>query len=281
MRHARRWRLQRWVVDNQNKGIDDVNVIIVARNRFDYRLKNALRSLRDQSYPQDLIHITLVDYDSDPDLVELYLDLCESFSVNLLRAEKTEIWCKSHALNIAIKKTKQKYILSSDVDVIFEKHYIQEAIQDLKRNPFQVILADLLELPKIELNEIDFAKMRALSKPRYGSSNYIVSMPFALTCLFQYVRGYDEFYKLWGKEDDDLLKRFNMIGMDKKRLSKSFHLHQWHPKHEGIDEVSFKKQLEINTRYLETSHTVVRNPDDWGNSQSCSILYSHDDSISL
>ena len=48
---------------------EDITVVIGVKNRFDHRLENAFKSIRSQDYPQKLIKITLVDYDSDKKLI--------------------------------------------------------------------------------------------------------------------------------------------------------------------------------------------------------------------
>lgn len=214
-----------------------------------------------------MIQITLVDYDSNVKLVSKYKQLCEKYNAQLIRVDNQLVWCKSHALNIAIKQTTTKYILSSDVDIIFEKNYIHESIKLLKKNVFQVILADMLDLPPLEINNLDFENLKPLSKSRYKGSGYVIAIPLALTYFFKKIRGYDEQYKLWGKEDDDLIKRFYMLGVDKKLIQSSYHLHQWHSKYEGVKNLDFKKQLNWNTEYFNNTHSLVRNNKNWGTLQ--------------
>lgn len=243
---------------------DDVNVIIPVRDRCDHRIVNALRSLRAQHYDPSLIAITVVDYDSRAELISAYRAICDRYGVTYLRVENKPVWCKSHALNIAIRRTSQKYILASDVDIIFEQRYIAEAVAAVRSDPYQVVLARLLDLPEPVIDARDLEALRLVARHRYGTSSYAVAIPFALAFFFKHIRGYDEFYKLWGKEDDDLIKRFLMLGLRKRILESSFHLHQWHPKHEGVEADELARQLPLNERRLARRRTLRRNRARWG-----------------
>jgi cellulose synthase/poly-beta-1,6-N-acetylglucosamine synthase-like glycosyltransferase len=105
---------------------NDINVVIAVKNRGDRkRVENAFKSIRNQDYSQNLIKITLVDYDSNKIVIPRLKKLCELYNVEYIRVENKPVWCKSHALNIAIKKAKTKYILSTDIDIIFREDYIK------------------------------------------------------------------------------------------------------------------------------------------------------------
>ena len=184
IRRLRRLYLRLYVYLRNIKSREDINVIIVARNRFDDRIINSLKSIRKQTHSQDLIKITIVDYDSDNSLIQKYKEVAKIFNAEYIRVDNKPVWCKSHALNIAIKKSNTKYILSSDVDILLEDNYIREAIVELRKNPFQIILADMLDLPKTNIDELNFNKLKPLAKSRYKGSGYVVAVPLALTYFF-------------------------------------------------------------------------------------------------
>src|SRR4029079_2259886 len=60
---GRLW-LRRAVLRHELSRTDDITAVIGSRNRADYRLENAIRSIRSQTYPADLIRIVVVDYGS-------------------------------------------------------------------------------------------------------------------------------------------------------------------------------------------------------------------------
>lgn len=242
---------------------EDITVVISVKNRYDTRITNALKSIRNQDYNQDLINITVVDYDSQKGLIPKYKKVCDKFNAEYLRVDNKPIWCKSHALNIAIKRAKTKYILSTDVDNIFEKTYIKEAIKELRRNAFQVILSEIRDLPKHSIKTEDFDELKSLAKLRYKRDNPGTNL--TLTCFYHKIHGYDEVYKLWGKEDCDLVKRFYLMGLNIKSIrDNSYFLHQWHPKFEGILNQNYLEQLMKNNEYFIKHNSIVRNKDGWG-----------------
>lgn len=246
------------------KAENDITIIIPVKNRFDYRIKNALKSIRNQDYDPNLIKIVVVDYDSNKELIQKYSSLCEQYNADYLRIEDKPVWCKSHALNIAIKRAKTKYILCTDVDVIFEKDYIKEAIKELKKNYFQVLLSHCFDLPKGSedlINKLEFKRLKSMSKVRKWEGSPGICL--TLTYFFHRIKGYDEEYKLWGREDDDLLKRFELYGLTIKNIKdNAVYLHQWHPKYEGIK--INKKQINKNEQHFSENNSIIRNKEGWG-----------------
>lgn len=247
---------------------EDITVVIAVKNRCDYRLVNALQSIRNQEYDQRLIKIILVDYDSDKELIPRYEEICRKYRSRYIRVDDKEIWNKPHALNIGIREVKTKYLLSSDVDIIFEKNYIKEAIRELKRNPFQVILARCLDLPKDSIKEREFNKLKESARKRFDFDYLSPGINLTYTYFYHKIRGYDEWYQLWRGLDDDLIKRFELLGLSAKEISsKTCYLHQWHPKFDGRRKESKKhieQQIKKNRDYFESNNSIVRNKKGWG-----------------
>jgi hypothetical protein len=239
---------------------NDLTVVIGIKNIPLQRLINAFDSIRNQDYPKELIDIILVDYGSMQELISQYKSLCENFDAEYIRLDKGLIWSRSHALNIAIKKAKSKYILSTDADVIFEVNYIKEAIKELHRNPYKYILARCLDAPEDTINERDYFRLKAISTYRSDDVNRGINM--TLTYYYHKIHGYDENYIGWGAEDDDLIKRFRLLGLRKKDISHiSSYIHQWHPKNWGLVNDEQRKK---NEDYFMNNHSIVRNKDGWG-----------------
>jgi glycosyltransferase involved in cell wall biosynthesis len=239
---------------------DDVTVIAAIRDIPDHRIINAFDSIRSQDYPKQLIKIIFVDYSSMKKLIPKYKSLCENYDTEYIRLENKPIWNKSHALNIAIKKANSKYILSTDADIMFEKNYIKEAVKELQRDPYQYILARCLDAPEDAMNETDYFKLKVISTYRSDTINRGINM--TLTHFYHKINGYDEGYTGWGAEDDDMIKRFRLLGLKKRDITHiSSYIHQWHPKSWGsINDEQRKK----NEDYFMNNHTIVRNKDGWG-----------------
>jgi glycosyltransferase involved in cell wall biosynthesis len=239
---------------------DNVTVVMGIRNIHDQRIINAFDSIRTQDYPKELIKIILVDYGSVEELIPKYTFLCEKYDAEYIRLDNRPIWSRSHALNIAIKRAKSKYLLSTDADIMFEINYIKEAVKELQRDLYQYILARCLDAPEEAMNETDYFKLKAISTYRSDTINRGINM--TLTHFYHKIHGYDERYTGWGAEDDDLIKRFRLVGLKKRDISHiSSYIHQWHPRSWGSVN---DEQRNKNEDYFMNNHSIVRNKDGWG-----------------
>ncbi len=254
---------------------EDITVIVGVKNRCDYRLVNAFKSLRNQEYDSRLISIILVDYDSNSEFMDRYKEICGRFDVEYLRVENKPAWNRSHCLNIGIKKANTKYICTTDVDIIFEKNYLSECIKELRKRPFQVLLSNFYNSPKDAISgEIDVVGEYSMIKDKCGfqitemgiRGTLTTGINLALTCFYHAVNGYDERYSLWGSEDFDLIKRFSLLGLKVKDMSsKSSWIHQQHEKQEGVNKIpNLKAKIGENKAYMNNTHTIVRNENGWG-----------------
>jgi len=257
---------------------NDITVVIGVKNRCDFRLINALKSIRNQDYNKKLIDIILVDYDSDKNFIKTYKEICKQHTVNYIRIENKPVWSRSHCLNIGIKKAKTKYTLTTDTDMIFEKNYIRTAIEELQKSPSQIIVAemhgtvegnitpdtdvikDYKKLKKIR------RKMKDIEKVKDSEYFYGKSINLTYTKFYHHIHGYDEFFEVWGAEDDDLMKRFLLLGLTMTEItSKTSYIHQWHPRWEGTELKSLEdKQYKKNFNYYLDNNSIIRNKDGWG-----------------
>ena len=244
---------------------EDITVIIGLKNRCDHRIINYFKSIRNQDYDQKLINIKLIDYDSKKRHIRQLKQICKKYNAEYTRVENKPIWNRSHCLNIGIKRTNTKYILASDVDIIFNKNYIQETVKILQKDPFQVIISDcfwLKKLPAKQLNSLNFKKVQSsLIKSEIG-----YGIALTLTYFFKKIRGYDERVQLWGGEDKDIIKRLSIKGVKEKNIKdSSFYFHQWHELYEGVKKSpKFKKQLTQNMHISNYDFSIIRNKRGWG-----------------
>ena len=83
--------------------------------------------------------------------------------------------------------------------------------------------------------------------------------------LFHVARGYDEYYEVWGNEDDDLYRRFRYLGLRPKALGpESFYMHQWHAESARGRDGKNAEQVRRNQLYLAKARSILRNDDGWG-----------------
>jgi len=255
---------------------EDISVIIPVRNREAFRLSNVIKSIRNQDYPGGLIQIYVVDYGSNEDYSTQYKTICNKNNIRMIHVSNNLRWNKSHALNIAIKEVKTKYLLISDVDILFEENYISTVINEIKKDLYQVVLCRPLDSPReIDFSNKDITKsynlIKSMCKYRGSKkeSNYLygTGIAFSLTLFFKWIRGYDENYLIWGAEDDDLIKRFNLLGLKTTYITdKSSYIHQWHEKYANLEQEKkeIRDQIKINKYYYHNNNSIIRNIQGYG-----------------
>ena len=250
----------------------DITVILAHRNRADHRLINALRSLATQRYSLGTIRTLIIDYGSNPDQLERLRMIARDFGAECQEV-KGGAWNKSHCLNIGLRRVETPYLMVFDVDNILADNYLTEAVSRMQRDPLLVVYSVCSWLPDSctpELESaaaagrpVDTAALKPLGRLRilpYGTGVVV-----GRTCFFHAIRGYDEFYELYGAEDDDLARRFEFLGLRPISIHEaSYYLHQWHPRREGVQSEGLAEVRARNNEHLAKSTSIVRNPRGWG-----------------
>jgi len=244
-----------------------ITLVLTNRDR-DLRIVNAsLKSLNLQSDKE--FKIFLVDYGSELNYIVNLKALVKEFNfVELIICPvQGQLWNKSRAINIALKKCQTAYFLVGDIDLIFHPNFIKNAKK--MSNPREVHYFQYGFLSFDEsLKEQDFDAYEVDFK---GNDEVTGTTLFPVEVL-KSVNGYDEFYHGWGAEDTDIHIRLKQAGLsvifqDSEILVK----HQWHPKAYRSKNSSnpFHSVLErINHSYMTlTDHSKrskVNIQNEWG-----------------
>jgi len=278
----RRRRLLKVINDSHTEKPDDITIMIGIKNRVNYRLANSLKSLRSQTYPNNLIKIIVVDYENDEENSAKLKKICALHDAKILRVNNRPVWNKSHCFNVAIKHTTTKFLMSNDADMIMSSNFIESVVNTLKSNPLSLVLAEMRDLPEAmestlkkyaEENSVpDIEFLKANTKVRkthtqLGKENENAHISILATYTFFYhcIHGYDEFYELWGAEDNDMFRRFYYFGLTPKNINdRAFYMHQWHQQFEGLQKDNIKATIKRNQDYYYNNHSIVRNKDSWG-----------------
>lgn len=153
----------------------------------------------------------------------------------LIVREPTEEWSRSYALNQAAREVKQHgptpWLCFTDADMIFPSHWLKSAIAATaikwKGDP-PIRLTHSRDLPE----DFDFSAYYDDETLRRASTPHpSVGMGAAMLVprhWFERVGGFDEFYKVWGCEDNDLVWRAAWDGLEIDWLPNTFVAHQWH-----------------------------------------------------
>jgi len=268
---SRAW-LRRAVLRDELLKPDDVTVLIGIRNRADYRLVNALRSIRAQTH--QAVQIIVVDYGSEQNHSRLIRSACLRYGADFVRIDHAPVWSRSRCLNIGIRRATTKFVLASDADVVFSPRYLSDAIAALKDFPFSVICSPMLDLPETSSDffrkasetgdDPQVENWKKQCSPRLDWE-FHPGVVITYTSFFKLIRGYDEHYELWGAEDVDLLRRLTYLGVKPRgHGAASYYLHQWHAKFEGIQDTEYAGQVRWNHMYLARNHSILRNDVNWG-----------------
>lgn len=253
---------------------DDVTIIVGIRNRADYRLENALRSIRGQTHPAELVHLLVVDYGSEPAHARRAETICSEHGAEYLYVDNAPVWNRSHCVNVGIRRTVTKFLMISDVEILLSPRYVSDAVALLRASPSSIVLSPMLDLPEESAEileqsaragedlQLDMWKQWARVRRAYRVDVH-TSICVGYTTFFKAIRGFDEYYEQWGGEDDDLVRRFKYLGLTPRPLqSDSFYLHQWHADSRGRG--SSAEQTQLNRKHYRRTHSILRNDRNWG-----------------
>lgn len=190
-----------------------------------------------------------------------------------------QTWSRSYALNEAAALARTPYLCFTDADMIFPSNWYSIAksyalsrtfgffltdSRDLQENmPYRLLTHSLLDDPTGDRHR---RVMLDLSTPhdRVGQGGGMI-VPRE---WFLRVGGFDEFYRVWAAEDNDLVQRIGWDGFDVEWLPNTFVAHQWHrrdwPSEEQVLQV--QKNRDYFRDRIMAGGPIIRNggPVRWG-----------------
>ena len=215
---------------------------IAIKNKPEETAKRSLEGLLGQTHP---CNVNIVDFGSTEENLKWERKLFSS--VNFIEA-KTDLehYSSSRALNIGIKRVETPYTLITDIDLIPSSNFVEEVMKVL--NDKTAVLCRRIDL------DDDGNEIRLHSEGAYGACLAIQ------TDWLKKVRGFDETYTYWGREDDDMFDRIKQDGFglvwldtDKVSLKHQFHL------------PASSQTLEENIKYYNIPNKpLIRNAKGWG-----------------
>jgi len=135
--------------------------------------------------------------------------------------------CK--AKNIALKISRNPIIIISDPEVYHISPCITKMREMLQKNPKQFIVPGSMYLSK-NINqtvELFFLNKKVFSFIPHSMAPYIGGV--MRQELFD-IGGWDERFKYWGNDDNDLMHRLRLNGCEHVVVDELEALHQWHPR---------------------------------------------------
>lgn len=203
-----------------------ITIVLTNRNRDLQIVKKCLDTLQKQSN-QDF-ELFFVDYGS----INAYLLDLQELIKNYSKLKfigcpvSGQLWNKSRAINIALKKCETDYFFVGDIDMLFHDEFVNKLYSLKKENEVTYFQVGFLNKEESSLDK-DFLDLN----PAFLSSEGATGMTLYPAKLLKEINGYDEFYNGWGAEDTDVHVRLRNLGISVLFYEKELLLkHQWHPK---------------------------------------------------
>lgn len=232
------------------------SIIVGYKNRDVERVKQSIDSLDNQIFKD--FELIFVDYGSDQHIASTVKPLVESYSFAQYYYSETRgwLWSRAHALNSGLKFAIGEIILFFDIDLIIESNFLKK-ISTLNFDDFFFTFS-CFYLPE----KFDYVNADMFTRGRNYEQNYVGLCAVKKESVMQ-INGFDEYFMVWGGEDDDIYKRLALIGLERKQmpLSQFVSFHQWHPLH-SPEKPGLWYLTMVN--YLHKNITSVRGNNDWG-----------------
>ena len=99
-------------------------IVLTYRDRDIKIVKHSLDTLQQQS--DKVFKVILVNYGSSASYTKSIQELSANYTfVNLVHCQtEGELWCKSRAINIALRLVKTSYVCIGDVDMLYHPNFI-------------------------------------------------------------------------------------------------------------------------------------------------------------
>lgn len=260
-----------------------ITIVIPIRNRWGARVKNCLRSIQLQSVKP--IEIIVSDYGSDSRNHGRLRETLKPFDCTIYHTQTSEVWSRSLANNIGIRRAEAKYVATLDVDAMLDPR-VMEFIIKLhqgyeERDKKAIIGSQVYHLPDdLDLEDLDLPRSAdgnrnnyellrikgKMLRPGFGV------MLCAASEWWHRVRGFDERIKGWGAGDNDLWDRAKRDGLSHNLLNTNPFpqiniYHQWHKTHSLAKEIGneeFYRLYRINAEIWKNDWSIIRNDANWG-----------------
>lgn len=253
----------------------EVSIIIPIRNRYGRRLKNCLDSTKNKNID---IEIIIADYGSSSSKFDRVMKTVGDLDCSVYRYTDTTIpWSRAACINIGLRRSKAQLTGILDADCIVSKNTIRKTLDMHMVTPNAMLISKVHDLPE-EITPWDITipdsydllrKSGKLERPGFGA--YM----FWATPLWRKLRGMNEKFIVWGGEDNEMVKRVNMMHNPVAELS-VHHMfpnikvyHQWHNMKRGFDDMKISKthynEIRIrNSEMFKEQTSLIVNDENWG-----------------
>jgi len=221
--------------------MSDLTFVMVIKNRDRKRAEMCIDSLLNQTYQSEVV---VVDYGSDD--TSWYAEVFDGVNVIYVKRD-TDVFNKCRALNIGFKHANTRYVVSTDIDIIFDSNFAKEVMRVFRKNTKAVVLCQKTDLDK-------YGKENDVHEPSASGSCIAIEREW----IYE-VHGYDEFYTYWGREDNDLVDR--AIQDEHATVWITDRTKMWHQWHKPANNSTL---YDNDLYYIQGGKDIIRNPNGWG-----------------
>jgi len=172
-----------------------ISIVITTKNE-EKNIVNCLESIRRQTYSKDLLEVIVVDNNSSDKTKEI----AGKYTKNVFNKGPE----RSSQRNFGVEKSKGKYVIYLDADMILSSTLIKKAVEKLESGDF-----DAFHIPEIILGNSYWNRVRRFERSFYDGT-VIDCVRFVKKEIFNKVGGFD--LQMTGPEDWDFDKKIRKIG---------------------------------------------------------------------
>ena len=234
-----------------------LSVVFGYRGREIIRVKRCLDSLANQT--NNNFKVIFVDYGSDTQTADEVRALVMSypFCQYVYNDTRGRVWNRAHALNTGIRISDADFTMTSDIDLVYSQTFIDDVLANV--NLDTELHANAYALPK---GFSDWESLNTQNKKRFSSRDVTAlgMVQVTPTDTLKEIGAFDEHYRIWGAEDEDLNRRLKKKGLKTKwlDLKNTPVYHQWHPSSGIRTKKRIPKGWQKNlVAYMKENETLV------------------------
>ena len=227
-----------------------ISIVVGYRNREIERVKRSLDSLLQQKYVD--FEMIFIDYGSDHSISKDIEQLLASYTFTKYCYYDTRgwFWNRAHALNTGAKMAKGDLLLFYDIDLILESNFLENLSILTFNSTFYTFTCFYLPEKFEFFNDL-------LNKGVHYEQNY-VGLCAIKRDIFLLIGGFDEYFMVWGVEDDDFYRRLELMNIKRIQLGQpNFYVfHLWHKTQSPSAPNAWYLEM-VNYYYSKKINTVI------------------------
>lgn len=239
-----------------------LTVVVGFKDRDTSRVKRWSESLAQQSFTD--FNVKFVDYGSQRALQAEVRDMLRAydFCEYIYTETRGYFWNRSQALNIGARRAEGEYIATTDIDMIYERNFLE--VVATHADPQKDLHAFHYFLPR-RFRDWDNITDYRDRLPNAGEGALGAFMCIS-RAVYQETGGFDEYYRYWGTEDQDLQERLSLLNIHLFNLNPYTAMyHQWHRRADywapHFPDGAFGR---MRTHLIRQRGIVPRNGENWG-----------------